>query len=203
MGMFLFLIGILLFVVGTIMLIINFFKKKPKKNLVILMLVGVIFFIVGTIIAPNYNTNNDTSTQATSDNVEQKSEEEQYFDTVVSKLTRIDSSNYNSKSYSYINYRSLLRNPEQNFDYKIYVAGLDIFQVIEVGKYTQMLGMFNNSYNDVYMLLIETDRLESKILKNDKMSVVGQSALTYKYTTQNNQTNEVPLIYINAYELKE
>lgn len=203
MGMFLFLMGILLFVVGTIILIINFFKKKPKKNLVIVMLVGIIFFIIGTIIAPRYNIDKDKPAEATSDNVNQKSEEEQYFDTVVSKLTHIDSSNYDSNSYSYINYKSLLRNPEQNFDYKIYVAGLDIFQIVQVGKYTQMLGMFNNSYNDVYMLLIETDRLESKILKNDKMSVVGQSALTYKYTTQNNQTNEVSLIYINAYELKE
>lgn len=167
------------------------------------MLVGVIFFIIGTIIAPNYNTNNEASTEATSDSANKKSEEEQYFDTIVSKLSRIDSSNYDSNSYSYLNYRSMLRDPEQNFDKKFYVAGLDIFQIVEVGKYTQMLGMFDNSYNDVYMLLIETDRLESKIIKNDKMSVAGQFALTYKYITQNNQTNEVPLIYINAYELKE
>lgn len=47
MLIFLFITGLILFITGLVMLVINFFKRKSKRNMFILMAVGFIIFIVG------------------------------------------------------------------------------------------------------------------------------------------------------------
>lgn len=67
MGMFIFLVGFILFMVSTIMLIINFFKKKPKKKLAIAAVVGFILLVVGPSISPESKKETTTKTSETSE----------------------------------------------------------------------------------------------------------------------------------------
>lgn len=66
MGMFIFLVGFILFMVSTIMLIINFFKKKPKKKLAIAAVVGFVLLIIGPSISPDSKKETTSKTSETS-----------------------------------------------------------------------------------------------------------------------------------------
>ena len=67
MGMFIFLVGFVLFMVSTVMLIINFFKKKPKKKLAIAAVVGFVLLVVGPSISPESKKETTTKTSETSE----------------------------------------------------------------------------------------------------------------------------------------
>ncbi|MGM0260499.1 hypothetical protein [Enterococcus sp. AZ102] len=66
MGMFIFLVGFILFMVSIVMLIINFFKKKPKKKLAIAALVGFVLLVVGPSISPESEKETTNKTSETS-----------------------------------------------------------------------------------------------------------------------------------------
>ena len=65
--MFIFLVGFVLFMVSTVMLIINFFKKKPKKKLAIAAVVGFVLLVVGPSISPESKKETTTKTSETSE----------------------------------------------------------------------------------------------------------------------------------------
>lgn len=75
----------------------------------------------------------------------------------------------------------------------------DVIQVIKEGKYQKLLVV--TQPKDLYMLVIEDSRLESKLLEGDTLHVNGRFLTTYKYIANNNTEKEVPLIYIDAYTL--
>ncbi len=125
--------------------------------------------------------------------------EEDYFDIAVDGIEKITTDNYNSDDYYILDYRTILRDPENFFATKLRIDNFEIIQVSEEGKYTKLLGMQPN--NDIYMLFIETERADMKFLEGDTLTVNGRYILTYDYKTTTGTENSVPLIYTDAYLL--
>ncbi|CAM3186033.1 DUF3290 family protein [Lactococcus hircilactis] len=77
MSAFIGIIGFLAFFIGIIMLLINLFRKKPKKKSLILIVAGFILFVVGVSI-PSNNQNKEakdnTSTSVSSSSSSSKKE---------------------------------------------------------------------------------------------------------------------------------
>ncbi|MCH1713577.1 MULTISPECIES: hypothetical protein [Lactococcus] len=65
MSTFLGLLGIVAFFVGIIMVVINLFKKKPKRNPVIVIFVGLALFIVGVSLSSNNTASGSDKTVST------------------------------------------------------------------------------------------------------------------------------------------
>lgn len=65
MSTFLGLLGMVAFFVGIVMIIINLFKKKPKRNPVIVIFVGLALFIVGVSLSSNTTASGNDKTVST------------------------------------------------------------------------------------------------------------------------------------------
>ncbi|MFP7216036.1 hypothetical protein NG812_03640 [Lactococcus garvieae] len=65
MSTFLGLLGMLAFFIGIIMVVINLFKKKPKRNPVIVIFVGLALFIVGVSLSSNTTASGSDKTFST------------------------------------------------------------------------------------------------------------------------------------------
>lgn len=65
MSTFLGLLGMVAFFVGIIMVVINLFKKKPKRNPVIVIFVGLALFIVGVSLSSNNTASGSDKTVST------------------------------------------------------------------------------------------------------------------------------------------
>lgn len=65
MSTFLGLLGMLAFFIGIIMVVINLFKKKPKRNPVIVIFVGLALFIVGVSLSSNTTASGSDKTVST------------------------------------------------------------------------------------------------------------------------------------------
>mgnify|MGYP002761515775 CR=1 FL=1 len=65
MSTFLELLGMVAFFVGIIMVVINLFKKKPKRNPVIVIFVGLALFIVGVSLSSNNTASGSDKTVST------------------------------------------------------------------------------------------------------------------------------------------
>lgn len=126
-------------------------------------------------------------------------DDETFYNEAIKTLPAVDKDNYEPDNYNYYNYKDLLRDAKSYKGVKISVPNLTIFQLLEAGKYTQVLASTPNS--DTYMLIIETTRLETKLLKGDSLTINGQFIYGDSYIAKSGDTNEVPLIYVNAYNL--
>lgn len=167
-----------------------------KKKLLVL---GLLFFLVGCS-----NDNSKTSQSSSNETETSSSEvatEEDIFDSYVTKVDSITTDNYNEEDYGYYKYNDLLRAPAANLGLQVKIINYKILQVFENGKYTTLLGSMPN--NDVYIGLIETERLETKLLADDVLYFNSQYLSNYKYMTTANVEKEVPLLYINGYSLSE
>lgn len=124
---------------------------------------------------------------------------EDLFDAYVSTVDKINVDNYDEDEYGYYKYSDLLRYTEGNLGLKVKIINFEVIQIIENGKYTQLLGSMPNG--DIYMGLIETERLETKILTDDVLFFNSQYLNNYKYINNADVEKEVPLLYINGYNL--
>lgn len=122
--------------------------------------------------------------------------EEETFERLSNALPEIE---YNQDDYFLAEYKPLLRDPLENAGLKIRMLNANVLQVLVEGKFTKLLVI--PPTNDTYMMLIETERLESKILEDDTLHFNGRFLTTYSYTAVNSVEKEVPLIYIDGYAL--
>jgi phage protein len=135
---------------------------------------------------------------------EKSSEKEEYsvedlFDKIAEKAGAVTTDTYNENDYPAYDYRTILRNPDSFVFKKMNVFNTKIIQLVEQGKYTQILAL--QGTENMYMFFIETDRMESNFLEGDTLTVDGRFALIYKYDSVGNGKKKVPLVYIDAYFL--
>jgi|GEM_PF-2968446 phage protein len=157
-------------------------------------------FVLGA--CGNSATSSTTSETSTTQTTElDLSKEENYFDALVSKIEVVNKDNYKSENYQRYAYNTILRDPDKFAKTKLRIDNLKVVQVLTEGKYTKLL--VSNSSSDFYMLFIETNRLQTKLLEKDLITVNGRYLFTYDYTTTVNTRKSVPLIYIDAYKLHE
>lgn len=165
----------------------------------------IVALVVTNIITLSVVINNKKSTSAeeTTNTLSTSSSEnltvEEIFNDWISLVPKVNADNYNEDNYSFYNYKDLLRKSKQSLGVKIKLINVDVIQIIQEGNMMQYLVTTQDSNN--YMVLIESRRLETKILKDDRLNIDGQFLTSYSYTTVSNTTQEVPLIYINAYAL--
>lgn len=135
---------------------------------------------------------------------EKSSEKEEYsvedlFDKIAEKAGAVTTDTYNENDYPAYDYRTILRNQDSFVFKKMNVFNTKIIQLVEQGKYTQILAL--QGTENMYMFFIETDRMESNFLEGDTLTVDGRFALIYKYDSVGNGEKKVPLVYIDAYFL--
>lgn len=171
--------------------------------------IGILFASTLAIISlascgKNEANKNSTANKSTSSKVDKKPEEETmtdevFFEKLSSELETVNTDNYNGDDYKFSDYKTLLRYPSDHFSDKISLINLKLIQVTQKGAYDKLLAYTPNG--DVYMLFIEKSRLETKLLEDDYIAVNGRFLLAHTYTTADNVSKEVPLIYIDAYRL--
>lgn len=166
-----------------------------KKKLVILVML-----VLAVGLSACRKNEGATASSKTSDSSELKSpDDEEIFDRLSEALPTVNTDNYNKDDYFGADYKSLLRNPMDHTGEKLGFINFDVIQVLKEGKYKKIL--VATQPKELYMLIIEDRRLESKLLEGDMLHVNGRFLTTYKYIANNNTEKEVPLIYIDAYTL--
>lgn len=90
MGMFLFLVGFFGFLISAVMLIINLFRKKPKKNLLKSLGICFVLVIVGSVMVPPTTVKEPISEGSKIFNTDIKILEEKYADLISSEKTRLE-----------------------------------------------------------------------------------------------------------------
>ncbi|HEL2057723.1 TPA: hypothetical protein TY768_000891 [Streptococcus suis] len=163
----------------------------------------IAFLGLSLLLTSACSTTDESTVATTGSTAETVSQEdytiEEYFDELVNLIEPVTTDNYNSDDYLFHDYKTILRDPEKFFGIKIGLINLEIIQIIEEGKYTKLLGYTPN--DDLYMLFIETNRLETKLLEDDVLHVNGRYVFDMEYETQGGSDKTVPLIYIDAYLL--
>lgn len=162
----------------------------------------MLLFLTGFVFAGCSNvTPSQASDSQTSESTDVLLTDEEYFDELVPLMPVVNADNYNSDDYGFYDYKDLMREPGKYTSAKVKIINAKIIQVIDAGKYTEYLITTPN--DDIYMAIIESDRLETKLLEDDVVYFNGRPLLTYKYPTTGGTLKEVPLIYIDAYMLTE
>lgn len=160
----------------------------------------LVMFVLMIGLSACGNKEGTTANSKTADSSEVKApDDEEIFDRLSELLPTVNTDNYNEDEYLGSDYKSLLRNPLDHAGEKLGFINFDVIQVIKEGKYQKLLVV--TQPKDLYMLVIEDSRLESKLLEGDTLHVNGRFLTTYKYIANNNTEKEVPLIYIDAYTL--
>ncbi|WP_279263278.1 hypothetical protein [Enterococcus durans] len=212
LAIFLSIVGLLGFIVGLIMLIMNLIKKKPKKVSLIITCVSAILFIAGVAVSASTNaststasstsaskTDKSTSEVANSSSTESSDSEDVTFDSE----TKEDSTPKEVNPADYktgITYDTLARTPDEHIGNKVTLSG-EIVQVIEGDDASQYRMAVDQDYDKMVLIEVPTDQLSSRILENDLITIYGVSQGTIDYESTIGGTNTVPAITVDKFEV--
>ncbi|MFP3929599.1 hypothetical protein U8V08_01490 [Enterococcus faecium] len=212
LAIFLSIVGLLGFIVGLIMLIMNLIKKKPKKVGLIITCVSAILFIAGVAVSASTNaststasstsaskTDKSTSEVANSSSTESSDSEDVTFDSEIkedSTPKEVNPADYNTG----ITYDTLTRTPDEHIGNKVTLSG-EIVQVIEGDDASQYLMAVDQDYDKMVLIEVPTDQLSSRILENDLITIYGVSQGTIDYESTIWGTNTVPAITVDKFEV--
>ncbi|EMF0481555.1 hypothetical protein IDD97_000050 [Enterococcus faecium] len=212
LAIFLSIVGLLGFIVGLIMLIMNLIKKKPKKVGLIITCVSAILFIAGVAVSASTNaststasstsaskTDKSTSEVANSSSTESSDSEDVTFDSEIkedSTPKEVNPADYNTG----ITYDTLTRTPDEHIGNKVTLSG-EIVQVIEGDDASQYLMAVDQDYDKMVLIEVPTDQLSSRILENDLITIYGVSQGTIDYESTIGGTNTVPAITVDKFEV--
>ena len=212
LAIFLSIVGLLGFIVGLIMLIMNLIKKKPKKVGLIITCVSAILFIAGVAVSASTNdststasstsaskTEKSTSEVANSSSTESSDSEDVTFDSEIkedSTPKEVNPADYNTG----ITYDTLARTPDEHIGNKVTLSG-EIVQVIEGDDASQYRMAVDQDYDKMVLIEVPTDQLSSRILENDLITIYGVSQGTIDYESTIGGTNTVPAITVDKFEV--
>lgn len=212
LAIFLSIVGLLGFIVGLIMLIMNLIKKKPKKVGLIITCVSAILFIAGVAVSASTNdststasstsaskTDKSTSEVANSSSTESSDSEDVTFDSEIkedSTPKEVNPADYNTG----ITYDTLARTPDEHIGNKVTLSG-EIVQVIEGDDASQYRMAVDQDYDKMVLIEVPTDQLSSRILENDLITIYGVSQGTIDYESTIGGTNTVPAITVDKFEV--
>ena len=212
LAIFLSIVGLLGFIVGLIMLIMNLIKKKPKKVGLIITCVSAILFIAGVAVSASTNdststasstsaskTDKSTSEVANSSSTESSDSEDVTFDSEIkedSTPKEVNPADYNTG----ITYDKLARTPDEHIGNKVTLSG-EIVQVIEGDDASQYRMAVDQDYDKMVLIEVPTDQLSSRILENDLITIYGVSQGTIDYESTIGGTNTVPAITVDKFEV--
>lgn len=212
LAIFLSIVGLLGFIVGLIMLIMNLIKKKPKKVGLIITCVSAILFIAGVAVSASTNaststasstsaskTDKSTSEVANSSSTESSDSEDVTFDSEIkedSTPKEVNPADYNTG----ITYDTLTRTPDEHIGNKVTLSG-EIVQVIEGDDASQYRMAVDQDYDKMVLIEVPTDQLSSRILENDLITIYGVSQGTIDYESTIGGTNTVPAITVDKFEV--
>lgn len=212
LAIFLSIVGLLGFIVGLIMLIMNLIKKKPKKVGLIITCVSAILFIAGVAVSASTNaststasstsaskTDKSTSEVANSSSTESSDSEDVTFDSEIkedSTPKEVNPADYNAG----ITYDTLARTPDEHIGNKVTLSG-EIVQVIEGDDASQYRMAVDQDYDKMVLIEVPTDQLSSRILENDLITIYGVSQGTVDYESTIGGTITVPAITVDKFEV--
>ncbi|MFS0929119.1 hypothetical protein [Enterococcus durans] len=217
LAIFLSIVGLLGFIVGLIMLIMNLIKKKPKKVGIIITCVSAILFIAGVAVSASTNaststaststasstsaskTDKSTSEVANSSSTESSDSEDVTFDSEIKEAStpkEVNPADYNTG----ITYDTLTRTPDEHIGNKVTLSG-EIVQVIEGDDASQYRMAVDQDYDKMVLIEVPTDQLSSRILENDLITIYGVSQGTIDYESTIGGTNTVPAITVDKFEV--
>ncbi|WP_200774506.1 hypothetical protein [Enterococcus faecium] len=212
LAIFLSIVGLLGFIVGLIMLIMNLIKKKPKKVGLIITCVSAILFIAGVAVSASTNaststasstsaskTDKSTSEVANSSSTESSDSEDVTFDSEIkedSTPKEVNPADYNTG----ITYDALARTPDEHIGNKVTLSG-EIVQVIEGDDASQYRMAVDQDYDKMVLIEVPTDQLSSRILENDLITIYGVSQGTVDYESTIGGTITVPAITVDKFEV--
>ncbi|MFB8507244.1 hypothetical protein LQ052_07635 [Enterococcus durans] len=212
LAIFLSIVGLLGFIVGLIMLIMNLIKKKPKKVGLIITCVSAILFIAGVAVSASTNaststasstsaskTDKSTSEVANSSSTESSDSEDVTFDSEIKEAStpkEVNPADYNTG----ITYDTLVRTPDEHIGNKVTLSG-EIVQVIEGDDASQYRMAVYQDYDKMVLIEVSTDQLSSRILENDLITIYGVSQGTIDYESTIGGTNTVPAITVDKFEV--
>lgn len=212
LAIFLSIVGLLGFIVGLIMLIMNLIKKKPKKVGLIITCVSAILFIAGVAVSASTNaststasstsaskTDKSTSEVANSSSTESSDSEDVTFDSEIKEAStpkEVNPADYNTG----ITYDTLVRTPDEHIGNKVTLSG-EIVQVIEGDDASQYRMAVDQDYDKIVLIEVSTDQLSSRILENDLITIYGVSQGTIDYESTIGGTNTVPAITVDKFEV--
>lgn len=208
LAIFLSIVGLLGFIVGLIMLIMNLIKKKPKKVGLIITCVSAILFIAGVAVSASTSTASSTSASKTdkstsevanSSSTESSDSEDVTFDSEIkedSTPKEVNPADYNAG----ITYDTLARTPDEHIGNKVTLSG-EIVQVIEGDDASQYRMAVDQDYDKMVLIEVPTDQLSSRILENDLITIYGVSQGTIDYESTIGGTNTVPAITVDKFEV--
>lgn len=212
LAIFLSIVGLLGFIVGLIMLIMNLIKKKPKKVGLIITCVSAILLIAGVAVSASTNaststasstsaskTDKSTSEVANSSSTESSDSEDVTFDSEIKEAStpkEVNPADYNTG----ITYDTLTRTPDEHIGNKVTLSG-EIVQVIEEDDASQYRMAVDQDYDKMVLIEVPTDQLSSRILENDLITIYGVSQGTIDYESTIWGTNTVPAITVDKFEV--
>ncbi|MFS0953990.1 hypothetical protein ACFC37_04665 [Enterococcus durans] len=212
LAIFLSIVGLLGFIVGLIMLIMNLIKKKPKKVGLIITCVSAILFIAGVAVSASTNaststasstsaskTDKSTSEVANSSSTESSDSEDVTFDSEIKEAStpkEVNPADYNTG----ITYDTLVRTPDEHIGNKVTLSG-EIVQVIEGDDASRYRMAVDQDYDKIVLIEVSTDQLSSRILENDLITIYGVSQGTIDYESTIGGTNTVPAITVDKFEV--
>lgn len=212
LAIFLSIVGLLGFIVGLIMLIMNLIKKKPKKVGLIITCVSAISFIAGVAVSASTNaststasstsaskTDKSTSEVANSSSTESSDSEDVTFDSEIkedSTPKEVNPADYNTG----ITYDTLARTPDEHIGNKVTLSG-EIVQVIEGDDASQYRMAVDQDYDKMVLIEVPADQLSSRILENDLITIYGVSQGTVDYESTIGGTITVPAITVDKFEV--
>ena len=212
LAIFLSIVGLLGFIVGLIMLIMNLIKKKPKKVGLIITCVSAILFIAGVAVSASTNaststasstsaskTDKSTSELANSSSTESSDSEDVTFDSEIKEAStpkEVNPADYNTG----ITYDTLVRTPDEHIGNKVTLSG-EIVQVIEGDDASQYRMAVDQDYDKMVLIEVSTDQLSSRILENDLITIYGVSQGTVDYESTIGGTITVPAITVDKFEV--
>ena len=169
------------------------------------ILLGVICISISLLSGCSENTKSEVenyeSSQTSESNQVNLADDETYFDEAVKLIPTETTDSFDSESYfTDLSMDELIRSPENNLGKKVLLVG-DVLQSTNRGKYSVYRIMSNQEGNFVFIAIIESERLATKIIEKDEIRIYGKSLGEFLYISDENKQETAPLIYIDAYEL--
>lgn len=203
---FLALIGLIAVPVGLIWLIYNFVKKKKKALPIATIVIGAVVFFLGSSALPD--TENSAETVSTTTK-EQSSDAEDSEDDEVEEdedldlddaEDYVDYDNVDTSDYDEIAYDDLARNPEDHEGDLITLTGT-VIQVIEDEDYPEYRLAVDDDYDDIILLEIPSELIDSRILEDDVLTFYGESLGTIDYESTSGEPVTIPAAAVHKFEM--
>ncbi len=120
---------------------------------------------------------------------------EDNIDTEEDENENIDTADYNTD----ITYDDLARNPDDNEGENVTLSGT-IIQVLEGTSSSQYRLAVDDDYNNIVLIDIPEELLESRVLEDDVLTIYGESEGTVDYESTMGGNITVPFVSVDKFE---